>query len=61
MLPPVQAMHDFIVLKSDSPPHATNLPPDRRERLQPYLGPGKSGMEHVSEEGGVVVNDTLVF
>ena len=49
VLPLVQAMHDFVV---GDPPHTTSLPPDRRERLWPVLGPGKSGMEHVSKEGG---------
>ena len=51
MLPPVQAMHDFSA-EVVYPPHATNLPPDRRERLWWDRGLGKSGMEHVSEEGG---------
>ena len=32
-------------------PHTNSLPPDRRERLGLRLGPGKSGMEHVSMEG----------
>ena len=36
----------------DSPPQTTNLPPERRERLWPLLGVGKSGMEQLSEEGG---------
>ena len=34
------------------PPHTTNLPPGRRERLWWDRGSGKSGIEHVSEEDG---------
>ena len=49
VLPLVQKMQNFSVVH---PPHTTSLPPDRRERLWLLLGPGKSGMEHVSEEGG---------
>ena len=44
-----QTMQD---IEAGSPPHTTSLPPARRERLWCFLGPGKSGMEHVSEEGG---------
>ena len=51
MLPLVQEMQDFVSEKG-SPPHATSRPPARRERLCDSLGRGKSGMEHVSEEGG---------
>ena len=51
VLPPLQAMHDFSI-EVGLPPHTTSLPPDRRERLCLYRGPGKSGMEHVSVEGG---------
>ena len=55
MLPPLQEMQDFsteVCHAPRLPPHTTSLPPDRRERLWLVLGPGKSGMEHVSEEGG---------
>ena len=57
VLPSVQAMQVFSSGDGSgrlvvSPPHTTSFPPDRRERLWKYLGPGKSGMEHVSEEGG---------
>ena len=51
VLPLVQVMQDFS-FELGLPPHTTSLPPERRERLWPFLGPGKSGMEHVSEEGG---------
>ena len=51
VLPSVQAMQVFSA-GDGSPPHTTSLPPDRRERLWPARGPGKSGMEHVSVEGG---------
>ena len=50
MLPLVQAMHDFA-WDIGVPPHTTNRPSARRERLCLVLGPGKSGMEHVSVEG----------
>ena len=50
MLPLIQMMHVFSA-ELGSPPHTTSLPP-ARERLWLDLGPGKSGMEHVSEEGG---------
>ena len=50
VLAPFQAMQDFS-LEASLPPHTTSLPPDRRERLGLRLGPGKSGMEHVSMEG----------
>ena len=52
LVPPlVQMMQDFS-LEVGRPPHTTTLPPGRRERVWSHLGPGKSGMEHVSEEGG---------
>ena len=51
VLPLVQAMHDFA-WDIGVPPHTTNRPSARRERLCLVLGPGKSGMEHVAEEGG---------
>ena len=50
VLPLIQTMQDFSFVLG-SPPHKTNLPPGRRERLCLVLCPGKSGMEHVSEEG----------
>ena len=50
MLPLVQAMHDFA-WDIGVPPHTTNRPSARREKLCLVLGPGKSGMEHVSMEG----------
>ena len=51
VLPLVQEMQDFSS-ELGYPPHTTSLPLERRERLGLRLGPGKSGMEHVSEEGG---------
>ena len=51
VLPSVQAMQDFS-LEAGLPPHTTSLPPDRREMVWSSLGPGNSGMEHVSVEGG---------
>ena len=62
VLPLVQAMQDFS-LEAGLPPHTTSLSPDRRERLWPSLGPGKSGMEHVSEEGGgnISTDERLLF
>ena len=48
--PLIQEMQD-VSSEIGYPPHTTSLPPERRERLWPVLGPGKSGMEHVSEEG----------
>ena len=51
VLPLVQVMHDFSS-EVGYPPHTTSLPPERWERLGLRLGPGKSGMEHVFEEGG---------
>ena len=57
VLPLVQAMQ--LLLKTEgSPPQTTNLPPDRRERVWPCLGAGKSGMEHVLlAEGGNTSTD----
>ena len=52
VLPYVQTMQLRTVPHTLLPPHTTSLPPARRERLWCFLGPGKSGMEHVSEEGG---------
>ena len=51
LLPLVQTMQDFSS-EVGYPPHTTSLPPDRREIVCSSRGPGKSGMEHVSEEGG---------
>ena len=51
VLPLVQEMQDFSSAGVGFPPHTTSLPPDRREMLWPTRGLGKSGMEHVSEEG----------
>ena len=51
VLPLVQKMQDFSS-ELGYPPHTTNRPSARREKLCLVLGPGKSGMEHVSEEGG---------
>ena len=51
VLPLVQAMQDFSS-EVRQPPHTTSLPPDRRETVWPDRGPGKSGTEHVSYEGG---------
>ena len=42
---------------SPLPPHATNLAPDRRERLWYNRGCGKSGMEQDSEGGNVSTLD----
>ena len=50
VLPLVQAIQDFSA-DLGYPPHTTSLPPARRERLWLALGLGKSGTEHVSEEG----------
>ena len=56
VLPPVQAMQVFSsgdgAPEVSLPPHTASLPPGRRETVWLRLGPGKSGMEHVSEEGG---------
>ena len=52
MHPLVQVTMQDFSSESGYPPHTTSLPPERRERLCLVLGPGKSGMEHVSEEGG---------
>ena len=62
MLPLIQTMHDPSS-ELGLPPHTTSLSPDRRERLWPSLGPGKSGMEHVSEEGGgnISTDERLLF
>ena len=51
VLPLVQVMQDFSS-EVVHPPHTTSLPPDKREMVWPSLGPSKSGMEHMSEEGG---------
>ena len=51
VLPLVQTMQD-LASETGFPPHTTSLPPARREMLWRDLGPGKSGMEHVSEEDG---------
>ena len=58
VLPLVQTMQDFSSEVGD-PPHTTSLPRERRERLGLCLGPGKSGMEHVSEEGGGKISTVL--
>ena len=47
----VHAMQD-LASELGFPPQTANCPPDRRERLDPALGRGKSGTEHVSEAGG---------
>ena len=56
VLPATQDMHESREEPSQ-PPQTTSLPPDRRERLWPYLGLGMSGTEQV-EEGGRGNNST---
>ena len=51
VLPLVQTMQDFSS-ELGYPPHTTSLPLGRREMVWCSIGLGKSGMEHVSEEGG---------
>ena len=58
VLPLVQTMQDFSSEVGD-PPHTTSLPPERWERLGLRLGSGKSGMEHVFEEGGGKISTVL--
>ena len=58
VLPPLQAMQD-LALEVGFPPHTTNLPPARRERLCLDLGPGKSGMEHESLGGGKISTEEI--
>ena len=57
VLPATQEMQESTLFEDSSyPPQTTSLPPDRRERLGPTLGVGKSGMEQASEGGN---NSTL--
>ena len=51
VLPLVQEMHEYST-EAGPPPHTTSFPPDRREMVWSFLGPGNAGMEHVSVEGG---------
>ena len=53
VLPSTQDIQDWRQSSvPEAPPQTTSLPPDKRERLWPILGCGRSGMEQVSEAGG---------
>ena len=57
LLPATQDMHESREVNPSQPPQTKSLPPDRRERLWPILGLGRSGTEQ-SEEGGRGNNST---
>ena len=57
VLPATQDMQESRRVPAYTPPQTTSLPPDRRERLWPSLGLGRSGTEQ-AEEGGRGNNST---
>ena len=51
VLSATQEMHESRGEVLSKPPQTTSLPPDRRERLWPPLGCGRSGAEQGGERG----------